>query len=36
MGSTVILLFEEDKLNWLDDLKENDAIQVGQILANCK
>jgi len=30
MGSTVILLFEKDKLSWSGDLNENDAIQVGQ------
>ncbi len=34
MGSTVILLFEKDKLNWLTNLNENDPIQVGQVLAN--
>ena len=32
MGSTVILLFEKDKLAWSEDLNENDAIQVGQVL----
>ncbi len=32
MGSTVILLFEKDKLSWLEDLQENKAIQVGQII----
>ena len=34
MGSTVILLFEKDKLSWLANLDENDPIQVGQVLAN--
>ncbi len=33
MGSTVILIFEKNKLSWSDSLKENDSIQVGQILA---
>ncbi len=32
MGSTVILLFEKDKISWLEDLKENDPIQVGQVI----
>ncbi len=32
MGSTVILLFEKDKLSWLDNLNENDAVQVGQVI----
>ena len=32
MGSTVILLFEKDKLAWSEDLNENDAIQVGQVI----
>ena len=32
MGSTVILLFEKDKLSWSEDLNENDAIQVGQVI----
>lgn len=36
MGSTVILLFEQEKIEWLENLKENDPIQVGQILANKK
>lgn len=34
MGSTVILLFEKNKLNWLANLNKNDPIQVGQVLAN--
>ena len=32
MGSTVILVFEKDKLNWLEELKAGDGIQVGQVL----
>lgn len=32
MGSTVILIFEKDKIEWLKNLKINDAVQVGQIL----
>ena len=32
MGSTVILIFEKDKIEWLKNLKANDAVQVGQIL----
>lgn len=32
MGSTVILLFEKDKLSWSENLKENDPIQVGQVI----
>jgi phosphatidylserine decarboxylase len=32
MGSTVILLFEKEKINWSEDLKENDPIQVGQLI----
>lgn len=32
MGSTVILLFEKDKITWSEELKENDAIQVGQVI----
>lgn len=30
MGSTVIIIFEQDKISWLDGLKANDAIVVGQ------
>jgi len=36
MGSTVILLFEKDKLSWLEGLNKNDAIQVGQVIGNVK
>ena len=32
MGSTVILLFEKDKLSWMKQLKENNPIQVGQLI----
>ena len=32
MGSTVILLFEKDKIRWSEELKENDPIQVGQLI----
>jgi len=32
MGSTVILLFEKNAINWLENLKSGDAIQVGQEL----
>ena len=32
MGSTVILLFEKDKMKWLEEMKAGDAIQVGQKL----
>ncbi len=32
MGSTVILLFEKDKITWSEDLIENDPIQVGQVI----
>jgi phosphatidylserine decarboxylase len=33
MGSTVILLFEKNKIIWSEDLKENDPIQVGNLIA---
>jgi phosphatidylserine decarboxylase len=32
MGSTVILLFEKEKITWSEDLKENAPIQVGQLI----
>ena len=32
MGSTVILVFENESLGWLANLKANDAIEVGQDL----
>jgi len=32
MGSTVILLFEKDQITWSEELKENDPIQVGQLI----
>lgn len=34
MGSTVILLFEQDRINWLENLGADDPIQVGQLLGN--
>ena len=34
MGSTVILLFQKDKLSWLPDIKNDHPIEVGQLLAN--
>jgi phosphatidylserine decarboxylase len=34
MGSTVILLFEKNKITWEENLKENDPIQVGQVIGN--
>ncbi len=36
MGSTVILLFEKDKITWEEKLKENDPIQVGQVIGKSK
>jgi phosphatidylserine decarboxylase len=33
MGSTVILLFEKEKITWSEDLKEDDVINVGQMIA---
>ena len=32
MGSTVILIFEKDKIEWLRELRNNDTVEVGQIL----
>lgn len=32
MGSTVILLFTKDKIEWLTSIKENTIVQVGQLL----
>ncbi|MEM6998451.1 MAG: archaetidylserine decarboxylase [Pseudomonadota bacterium] len=34
MGSTVIILFEKNKISWDEQLKENDSIQVGQKIAD--
>ena len=34
MGSTVILLFQKEKLSWLPDIKKDHPIEVGQLLAN--
>ena len=36
MGSTVILLFQNEKLSWLPDIKKDHLIEVGQLLANTK
>tara|TARA_B100001250_G_scaffold347320_1_gene317515 strand:- start:309 stop:1109 length:801 start_codon:yes stop_codon:yes gene_type:complete len=33
MGSTVILLFQKEKLSWLSDIKKDHPIEVGQSLA---
>jgi len=33
MGSTVILLFEKDKITWSEGLKEDNSVQVGEIIA---
>ena len=33
MGSTVILLFENGRIEWLQELKADDAIVMGQALA---
>lgn len=34
MGSTVILIFEKNKLLWSEKLKETHPVQVGQIIGN--
>jgi len=34
MGSTVILLFQKEKISWLPDIKKEHPIEVGQLLAN--
>ncbi len=36
MGSTVILLFSKDSINWIDDLKTGMPIKMGQGLAKYK
>lgn len=36
MGSTVILLFGKDKIEWSKNLKEGDAVKMGQSLGNEK
>jgi phosphatidylserine decarboxylase len=33
LGSTVVLLFEKDQINWDEALKAGDAVQMGQALA---
>ena len=35
MGSTVILLHGADAIDWLNDFKAGDSIQMGQALAKC-
>lgn len=32
MGSTVILLFEENRMNWSDDLQTGTAVRLGQVI----
>ena len=34
MGSTVILLFENNRINWLEELSPQNNIKVGQIIGN--
>ena len=34
MGSTVILLFQKEKISWLSDIKREHPVEVGQLLAN--
>ncbi len=36
MGSTIILLFEKNKINWLEMLQENSVVRVGEAIANEK
>ena len=36
MGSTVILIFEKDKIAWLKNLNINDSVAVGQILGKAR
>lgn len=36
MGSTVILLFEKDKMKWLEEMKAGGAIQVGKVIGKAK
>lgn len=33
MGSTVILLFAKDKLNWTDQLKHDNKVKMGELIA---
>lgn len=33
MGSTVILLYSQNRINWREDIKAGDAVQMGQELA---
>ena len=32
MGSTVILLFEEDQIRWIEELQKDSALQMGQLI----
>ena len=34
MGSTVILLFEQERFKWLQQLQAGNAIKLGQLLAD--
>jgi phosphatidylserine decarboxylase len=34
MGSTVILLFGQDRMNWVDGLQPGTPVQLGQVLGN--
>ena len=34
MGSTVILLFQKEKISWLSDIKREHPVEVGKLLAN--
>ena len=34
MGSTVILLFQKEKISWLPDIKREHPVEVGKLLAN--
>lgn len=36
MGSTVILLYANDKMNWENELKAEDKVQLGQVIGNIK
>lgn len=34
MGSTVILLFEVDRVNWLAELRSGSSVEMGQAIGN--
>ena len=36
MGSTVILLYANNKMSWEKDLKAEDKVQLGQLIGNLK